>query len=342
MLKLFRDSWPVARLAIDLGSARTRAYVPDDGVVFDQPSVVALSGGRRPRVEAFGDTAQRWLSPGAAVPAQRVMAEGAVTDVGAAAAFLKAMLREIGQARGFGRGPAVVLSAPAGSSAVDREALQSAALAAGVSEVHLFEQPLAAAIGAGLEVAEEKARLVAVVGAGTTEIAVMADGTIIDSQSLRAGGDDLNRAIAAAVLRAHSVLIDERAADRLKRTLGVARVADAGQETQPVAGRDVARQAPTEVTVSQQDLARALSLPVAAVADALLMPLARIGPARAAEVMDSGLTLTGGGALLNGLDEMLQAATGLPVVIADTPALSVIRGLGLVVEETPDLALLDA
>ena len=165
---------------------------------------------------------------------------------------------------------------------------------------------------------------------------------MVDSQSLRSGGDDLNRAIAACVLRAHSVLIDEGAADRLKRVLGVARMADAGDETLTVTGIDVAQQRPVEVTVAQPDIARALSALVAAMADALLLPLARIGPARAAQVMEGGLTLTGGGALLSGLAGLLHTATGLPVVVAEAPGLSVIRGLGLVVEETPDLTLLDA
>lgn len=344
MLRLFRDSWPVARLAVDLGSARARVFLPNEGVVLDQPSVVALGSGRRPRVEAYGDAAQRLLPgrPGASVRPLRVVEAGAVADIGAAAAFLKAILRETGHRRGFARGPALVMAAPAGSSAVDRDALQSAAIGAGASEVHLFEQPLAAAIGAGLEVAEQQARLVAVVGAGTSEVAVMADGTIIDSQSIATGGDDLNRAIVACVLRAHSVLIDEAAADRLKRALGVARAADAGDETLTVAGVDAARQTPTEVTVAQRDIARALNALVSALADALLLPLARVGPDRAAEVMEGGLTLTGGGALLNGLSDLLQSATGMPVVVAEAPGLSVIRGLGLVVEETPDLRLLDA
>ncbi|MCB9947917.1 MAG: rod shape-determining protein [Rhodospirillaceae bacterium] len=329
-------------LALDLGSARTRLYVRGEGVTVDQPTMVGLTAERRPKVHSVGDEAQRLLgSPGGRVRAVRPVVNGAVADVVAAAAQIKSVMRQIGVGGLFQRSVRLVMPAPAGSTAVERESLQDAAISAGARRVYLFEQPLAAAIGAGLPVVEETPQLIAVLGAGVSEIAVLAEGAIIESTTVRVGGDHMNQALIAEILRNHSVLIDEPTADRLKRSIGVARMPQDGDgESATVRGFDVADQKPGEVTVNQREIADCLAAPISALVDALLLTLARVGREQATALVDGGLVLAGGGALLKGLDQALYAATGLPIALAETPALAVIRGVGIVIEETPDLRLL--
>ncbi len=313
-----------------------------EGIVIDQPSVVALTADRRPKIHCVGDEAQRLLGHTAGrIRAVRSMMNGAVADVVAAAALIKAALKQAGLSGPTKRGATLVVAAPAGSTTVEREALQDVAITAGARRVYLFEQPLAAAIGAGLPVSEAEPQLIAVIGAGVSEVAVLAEGSIVESTTVRIGGDHLNQALVAEILRNHSVLIDEATADRLKRSIGSAVPPTEGTgESATVRGFDVAEQKPGEVTVSQAEIAACLSVPIAALVDALLLTLARVRRDQATQLFDTGLVLAGGGALLTGLDQALYAATGLPIALAETPALAVVRGIGIVIEETPDLRVL--
>ncbi|MBV8578239.1 MAG: rod shape-determining protein [Acetobacteraceae bacterium] len=329
-----------ADMAIDLGTANTLVYVKGRGIVLDEPSVVAIADVRgRKHVLAVGEEAKQMLgrTPGN-ISAIRPLREGVIADFEVAEEMIKHFIRRVHNRRGFAS-PLILVCVPSGSTAVERRAIQESAESAGARRVLLIEEPMAAAIGAGLPVTEPSGSLIVDVGGGTTEVAVISLGGIVYARSVRVGGDKMDEAIINFVRRQHNLLIGESSAERIKIGIGAASCpADAdGGPYREVKGRDLMNGVPREVTVSQRQIAESLAEPVGAIVQAVKIALENTPPELSADIADKGIILTGGGALLYRLDEVLREATGLPVILAEDPLQCVALGTGRALEETKRL-----
>lgn len=326
-------------IAIDLGTANTLVYVKGRGIILNEPSVVAISTHRgKAQVLAVGDEAKLMLgrTPGN-IQAIRPLRDGVIADFEVAEEMIKHFIRKVHNRRSFAS-PQVIICVPSGSTAVERRAIKEAAESAGARRVFLIEEPMAAAIGAGLPVTEPTGSMVVDIGGGTTEVAVISLGGIVYSRSVRVGGDKLDEAIIAYIRRHHNLLVGESSAERIKKSIGSACPPDDGDgRMMEIKGRDLMNGVPKELVISERQIAESLAEPVAAIVEAVKVALEHTAPELAADIVDKGIVLTGGGALLSNLDHVLRYATGLPVSIADDPLSCVALGSGRALEEMKTL-----
>ncbi len=328
-----------ADMAIDLGTANTLVYVKGQGIVLNEPSVVAIASWKgKKQVLAVGEEAKLMLgrTPGN-IEAIRPLRDGVIADFEIAEEMIKHFIRKVHNRRSFAS-PQVIVCVPSGSTAVERRAIQESAESAGARRVFLIEEPMAAAIGAGLPVTEPTGSMVVDIGGGTTEVAVLSLGGIVYSRSVRVGGDKMDESIIAYVRRNHNLLLGESSAERIKQKIGTACPPEDGNgQSLDIRGRDLMNGVPKEIVVTQRQIAESLAEPVGAIIDAVKVALENTAPELAADIVDKGIVLTGGGALLGNLDYVLRHATGLPVSIADEPLSCVAMGTGRCLEEMKTL-----
>jgi len=328
-----------ADMAIDLGTANTLVYVRDQGIVLNEPSVVAISleGGKKEPL-AVGHEAKLMLgrTPGSII-ATRPLRDGVIADFEATEAMIRLFIRRVHNRRSFAS-PKMVICVPSGSTAVERRAIQESAESAGASEVLLIEEPMAAAIGAGLPITEPTGSMVVDIGGGTTEVAVISLSDIVYSRSVRVGGDKMDEAIISYIRRVHNLLIGESTAEKIKKEIGSAcQPQDGDGNFMEIRGRDLMNGVPKEIALSERQIAESLIEPVGQIIEAIKIALEQTPPELAADIVDKGIVLTGGGALLANLDLVLRHATGLPVTIADDPLSCVALGTGHALEERKSL-----
>src|SRR5271166_1406097 len=325
-----------ADMAIDLGTANTLVYVKGRGIVLNEPSVVAIATVRGKRqILAVGDEAKMMLglTPGN-ISAIRPLRDGVIADFEVAEEMIKHFIRKVHNRRSFAS-PMIIVCVPSGSTAVERRAIQESAESAGARRVLLIEEPMAAAIGAGLPVTEPSGSMIVDIGGGTTEVAVISLGGIVYSRSVRTGGDKMDEAIISFIRRNYNLLIGESSAERIKIGIGAACPPD-DRDDGPyceVKGRDLMNGVPREVLVGQRQIAESLSEPVSAIVEAVKVALENTPQELSADIVDKGIVLTGGGALLYRLDQVLRDATGLPVAVAEDALQCVALGTGRALEE---------
>ncbi len=328
-----------ADMAIDLGTANTLVYVKGKGIVLDEPSVVAITNNRgRKQVLAVGEEAKQMVgrTPGN-IEAIRPLRDGVIADFEVAEEMIKHFIRKVHNRRGFAS-PRVIICVPSGSTAVERRAIQESAESAGARRVFLIEEPMAAAIGAGLPVTEPTGSMVVDIGGGTTEVAVLSLGGIVYARSIRVGGNKMDEAIISYIRRNHNLLIGEATAERIKKEIGSACLPEDGNgRVLEIKGRDLMNGVPKEIVISQRQIAELLAEPVSAIIEAVKVALEHTAPELSADIVDKGIVLTGGGSLLGNLDFVLRHATGLPVSLADEPLTCVALGTGRCLEEMKTL-----
>ncbi|OEJ63874.1 rod shape-determining protein [Magnetovibrio blakemorei] len=328
-----------ADMAIDLGTANTLVYVKGKGIVLNEPSVVAITESKgKKQVLAVGNEAKQMLgrTPGD-IHAIRPLRDGVIADFEVAEQMIKYFIRKVHNRRTFAS-PMVVVCVPSGSTAVERRAIQESCESAGARKVFLIEEPMAAAIGAGLPVTEPTGSMVVDIGGGTTEVAVLSLGGIVYARSVRVGGDKMDEAIIAYIRRNHNLLVGEASAARIKETIGSACPPEDGEgRTMDIKGRDLMNGVPKEIVISERQIAESLAEPVGAIIEAVKVALEHTAPELAADIVDKGIVLTGGGGLLGNIDHVLRHATGLPVSIADDPLSCVVMGTGRALEEMKKL-----
>ncbi|WTJ76345.1 rod shape-determining protein [Kitasatospora sp. NBC_01539] len=320
-------------MAIDLGTANTLVYVRGKGIVLNEPSVVAVNtntGG----ILAVGAEAKKMIgrTPGNIV-AIRPLKDGVIADFEITERMLRYFILKIHRRRYLAR-PRVVVCVPSGITGVERRAVIEASAQAGARQVHIIEEPMAAAIGAGLPVHEPTGNMVIDIGGGTTEVAVISLGGIVTAQSLRVAGDELDNAIVQHIKKEYSLLLGERSAEQIKMSIGSAFALEGEKdEHAEIRGRDLVSGLPKTVVISAAEVREAIDEPVNSIIDSVKTTLDQCPPELAGDVMDRGIVLTGGGALLRGLDERLRRETGMPIHIAENPLDSVALGAGKCVEE---------
>ncbi|VXD02258.1 cell wall structural complex MreBCD, actin-like component MreB [Sphingomonas sp. 8AM] len=322
-------------VAIDLGTVNTLVYVAGRGIVIDEPSAVALEVREGvPRVFAVGADAKLMMGKTPEnIRTIRPLRDGVIADLDVAEQMIKHFIDKVhGGASRMQRRPRMVISVPTGSTQVERRAIRQAALSAGASEVRLIEEALAAALGAGLPITAPTGSMVVDIGGGTTEVAVLSLSGLAYSSSVRVGGDKLDDAIISYIRRRHNLLVGEATAERIKIALGAASRPHGPERRLRVKGRDLVDGIPKEISIGEAEIADALADLVGQIVEAVLRTLSEVKPELAADVVDQGIVLTGGGALLSRLDEVLSTATGLPVMVADAPLLCVALGAGLALE----------
>ena len=325
-------------LAIDLGTANTVVYLRDRGIVIEEPSVVALEYNNGvAEVRAVGDDAKLMLGKTPAnLRTVRPLRNGVIADLEVAEQMIKHfMLKAIGGGKRISSKAEVVICVPSGSTNVERRAIRDAASNAGASQVRLIEEPMAAAIGAGLPVVDPLGSMVADIGGGTTEVGVISLQGLAYSASVRVGGDKMDEAIMSYVRRTHSLQIGEATAERVKKEIGSARMPGDGRGlSMGVKGLHVERGVPREIELTQAEIARALTEPVGRIVHAVREALEHTEPEIAADIIDAGITMTGGGSLLRDIDAVIADETGLPVMVAANPMQCVALGAGRTLEET--------
>lgn len=325
-------------LSIDLGTANTLIYVKGEGIVLDEPSVVAVrierGSGNHKSIAAVGIEAKRMLgrTPGN-IQAIRPLKDGVIADFTITEKMLQHFINKVhrDKFRFFHPSPRVLICVPCGSTQVERRAIRESAAGAGAREVYLIEEPMAAAIGAGLPVNEARGSMILDVGGGTTEVAVISLAGIVYSASVRIGGDRFDEAIANYIRRNYGTLIGEATAERIKHEIGSAYPGDEVREME-VRGRNLAEGVPRTFTLNSNEILEALQEPLAGIVSAVKTALEQTPPELGSDVAECGMVLTGGGALLRDLDRLLMEETGLPVIIAEDPMTCVARGGGRALE----------
>jgi len=317
-------------IGIDLGTANTLVYVKDEGIVLREPSVVAVRSGTS-QVLAVGDEAKRMLgrTPGNIV-AVRPLKDGVIADFEMTESMLRHFITKVHN-RKWVR-PRVVIAVPSGITEVEKRAVKESAAHAGAREVYLIEEPMAAAIGVGLPVQDAAGNMIVDIGGGTTEVALISLSGIVFSRSVRVAGDELDDAIAGYMKRAYNLMIGERTAEEIKIKIGSAYPMDK-ETSMEVKGRDLVAGLPKTLAISSQEVREALLEPIATIVESVRVTLERCPPELSADLVDRGLVLAGGGALLRGLDRLLQEETGLPVHIAEDPLSAVAEGTGRALSE---------
>ena len=318
-------------IGIDLGTATTLVYVKGEGVVLCEPSVVAIERGTS-HVLAVGEEAKRMLgrTPGNIV-AIRPMRDGVITDFEITEAMLRHFIRKVKHRR-FQVRPRIVIAIPSGITEVERRAVKESAERAGAREVYLIEEPVAAAIGVGLPINEPLGNMIIDVGGGTTEIAVISLAGIVFSKSIRIGGDEMNEAVIEYLKKTYNLMIGERTAEDIKIKIGSAYPLEE-EMSMEVKGRDLVAGLPKAVTVTSEEIREALQEPLRAILGITKISLERTPPELAADLIEHGIVMAGGGALLRGLDKLISEETGLPVHVADDPLTAVANGTGKVLNE---------
>jgi rod shape-determining protein MreB and related proteins len=322
-------------LAIDLGTANTLVYVKGKGIVSNEPSIVAVY--RDPRgnqkILAIGEEAKNMLgrTPGNIIPI-RPMKDGVIADFEVTEQMLRHFIFKAHNRRTFVR-PRVVVCVPSGVTPVERRAVKESALSAGAREVFLIEEPMAAAIGAGLPIREATGNMILDIGGGTTEVAVISMGGIVTTNSIRVAGDKMDDAIIQYVKRRYNLFIGERTAEQVKITLGNAFPADEDGASMEVKGRDVVSGIPKTLELTADEVKEALTEPLNSIVDVVRITLERTPPELASDIVDKGIVMTGGGALLKNIDVLLRNAVNLPITIVDDPLSTVVMGSGKLLDD---------
>lgn len=313
-------------IGIDLGTANTLVYVRGKGIVMREPSVVAVDV-KKDEVMAVGFEAKEMIgrTPGS-ISAVRPLKDGVIADFEVTSAMLRYFIKRALKSTLFNR-PRLIVCIPSGVTEVERRAVNEAARNAGAREVELIEEPMAAAIGAGLKVDEAAGCMIVDIGGGTSEVAVISLGDIVTAQSVRVAGDDFDEAIISYIKKKYNLLIGERTAEELKITLGSAFPYE-NESTMDVKGRNLVDGLPKNIVISAEEVREALADPVGAIVDAIKSTLERTPPELSADIIDNGIMLTGGGALLRGLDMLINRETGMPVHVAEDPLDCVVNGTG--------------
>ena len=328
-------------LAIDLGTANTLIYVRGKGIVLDEPSVVAIrqEGGPNGKkmILDVGLAAKQMLgrTPGN-ITAIRPMKDGVIADFTVTEQMLKQFIKRVHKSSMLAPSPRIIICVPCGSTQVERRAIKESALGAGARQVYLIEEPMAAAIGAGLPVAEPTGSMVVDIGGGTTEVGVISLGGIVYASSVRVGGDKFDEAIINYIRRNYGMLIGEATAEQIKKEIGSAFPGSEVKEME-VKGRNLAEGIPRSFTISSNEILEALTDPLNNIVGAVKQALEQTPPELGADIAEKGMVLTGGGALLRDLDRLLVEETGLPVIVADDPLTCVVRGSGRALEEMDKL-----
>jgi rod shape-determining protein MreB len=322
-------------LGIDLGTANTLVYVKGKGILIREPSVVALRENRE-EVLAVGDEAKRMIgrTPGNIV-AVRPMKDGVIADFDVTETMIRYFITKAHKRSRLVR-PRIIICVPSGVTEVEKRAVLDAATHAGAREAYLIEEPMAAAIGAGLPVYEPTGNMVVDIGGGTTEVAIISLGGIVSSRSIRIGGDEMDEAIIHYIKRKYNLMIGERTAEEIKIEIGSA-IEDGEEQIKEVRGRDLVSGLPKTLEISSKEIREALEEPVNSILDAVRFTLEQTPPELSADVMDRGIILTGGGSLLKGLDKLLIRETQMPVHVADDPLDCVVKGTGIALEEIKSL-----
>jgi len=322
-------------LAIDLGTANTLVYVKGKGIVSNEPSVVAVY--RDPRgnqkILSIGEEAKEMLgrTPGNIIPI-RPMKDGVIADFEVTEQMLRYFILKAHNRRTFVR-PRVVVCVPSGITPVERRAVKESAESAGAREVYLIEEPMAAAIGAGMPIIEASGNMVVDIGGGTTEVAVISMGGIVTSDSIRVAGDKMDEAIIQYVKRRYNLFIGERTAEQVKVTLGNAFPSEEDADTMEVKGRDVVSGIPKVLELTSAEVKEAMTEPLNSILDVVRTTLERTPPELASDIVDKGVVLTGGGALLKNIDVLLRNAVNLPITIVDDPLSTVVMGSGKLLDD---------
>lgn len=318
-------------IGIDLGTANSLVYVKDRGIVLREPSVVAIQTGTN-RVLAVGNEAKRMLgrTPGN-ITAIRPMKDGVIADFEITEAMLRYFIRKVQSNRIMIR-PRIIISVPSGITEVEKRAVKDSATHAGAREVYLIEEPMAAAIGVGLPVQEPAGNMIVDIGGGTTEVALISLAGIVFSRSVRVGGDEMDEAIIQYMKRVYNLMIGERTAEQIKISIGSAYPLPE-ETSMEVKGRDLVAGLPKTLTLTTEEVREALHEPISTIVEAVRFTLERSPPELSADLVDRGMVLAGGGALLRGIDKLIAEQTGLPVHVADDPLSAVAEGTGMVLHE---------
>ncbi|MBE3579831.1 MAG: rod shape-determining protein [Caldanaerobacter subterraneus] len=319
-------------IGIDLGTATTLVYVQGKGIVLREPSVVAMRTDTK-TILAVGEEAKRMVgrTPGNII-AIRPMRDGVIADFDITKAMLDHFISRVNPRKGLFR-PRVIIGIPSGVTEVEKRAVIEAALQAGAKEAHTVEEPMAAAIGAGLPVEEPTGSMVVDIGGGTTDVAVISLGGIVTNKSLRVGGDEMDEAIINYIKREYNLMIGERTAEEIKIQIGSAFPKEK-EESMDIRGRDLVSGLPKTLRITSTEILEALKDPLSSIVEAIKITLEKTPPELAADIMDRGIMLTGGGALLSGIDKLIRQETGMPVQIADNPTDCVALGAGKILEES--------
>ena len=328
-------------LAIDLGTANTLIYMSGQGIVLNEPSVVAIrqNGGPNGKkvIQQVGLAAKQMLgkTPGN-ITAIRPMKDGVIADFNVTEQMLKHFIKKVRNSGPFSSSPRIVICVPCGSTQVERRAIKESAMNAGAKKVELIEEPMAAAIGAGLPVEEASGSMVVDIGGGTTEVGVISLGGRVYKGSVRVGGDKFDEAIINYIRRNYGMLIGETTAEMIKKEIGSAFPGSEVREKE-VKGRNLSEGIPRSFTISSNEILEALTEPLNSIVSAVKSALEQTPPELAADIADKGMVLTGGGALLRDIDRLLMEETALPVIIADDPLSCVVRGSGIALEKMDEL-----
>lgn len=322
--------WFSSDLAIDLGTANTLVFVKGKGIVCDEPSVVAI---QKDRVIAVGLEAQKMLGKTPAnIVAMRPLKDGVIADFDKTGEMLKYFIRKVHNRKSF-ISPRIAIGVPSGITQVEQRAVKDAAQASGAREIYLIEEPMAAAIGVGLPIGEPCGNMIVDIGGGTTDVAVISLHGVVYSKAVRVGGDKMDESIVNHIKNKGRILIGERTAELIKKQIGSAFKLDAENRSMEVKGRDLVSGIPKTVTIYEDEIREALSDNVTVIINAIKVALENTPPELASDIVDRGIILAGGGALLRGLDALLKHETGLPVIVADDPLTAVARGVGKVLDD---------
>jgi rod shape-determining protein MreB len=318
-------------MGIDLGTASTLVYLKNEGIVLSEPSVVAIEAGTS-NVLAVGEEAKRMLgrTPGNII-AIRPMRDGVIADFEITESMLRYFIKKVHNSRGLVR-PRIVIAVPSGITEVEKRAVKDSALHAGAREVFMLEEPVAAAIGVGLPIQEPSGNMIIDIGGGTTEMAVISLAGVVFSKSIRIGGDEMDEAITNYLKRTYNLMIGERTAEEIKIRIGSGYPLEE-EMTMEVRGRDLVAGLPKSISITSEEVREALVEPITQIVEAVRITLERTPPELSADLIEKGLILAGGGALLRGLDKLISEETGLPVHLADDPLTAVVLGTGKVLSE---------
>lgn len=329
-MSLFKGRFADKGVAIDLGTANTVGFQPMRGIVFNEPSVVAVSKGHtgQEHVVAVGSEAKRMLGRTPTnITVTRPLKDGVIADFYITEKMLQYFIRQVYKTRFFWSSPRILICVPCGSTQVERRAIRESAVGAGARKVYLIEEPMAAAIGAGLPINEATGSMVVDIGGGTTEVAIISLNGIVYAESVRMGGDRFDEAIIAYIRRNYGALIGETTGEHIKKTIGSAFPGAEVKEIE-VRGRNLAEGVPRSFTLNSNEILEALQEPLSGIVNAVRTALEQVPPELAGDIAESGIVLTGGGALLKDIDRLLMEEMGLPVVIAEDPLTCVARGGG--------------
>ncbi|MBC6461565.1 rod shape-determining protein [Actinomadura sp. HBU206391] len=322
-------------MAVDLGTANTLVYVRGRGIVLNEPSVVAINTNTG-KIVAVGIEAKRMIgrTPGNIV-AVRPLKDGVIADFDVTERMLRYFIQKVHKRRHFAK-PRIVVAVPSGITGVEQRAVKEAGYQAGARRVYIIEEPMAAAIGAGLPVHEPTGNMVVDIGGGTTEVAIISLGGIVTSQSVRVGGDELDQAVISYSKKEYSLMLGERTAEEIKMAIGSA-YPSADEPHAEIRGRDLVSGLPKTIVISAEEVRRAIEEPVNSIVDAVKTTLDKCPPELSGDIMDRGIALTGGGALLRNLAERLREETGMPIHMVDNPLDSVVLGTGKCVDDFESL-----